>query len=444
MKPKQYMLTRWDKSKSTDRTAQKGSSIVEIIVAMGIFVVVSANIVVLYLGAYGSSLRDVERLEAQMLLQEGLTAVRSIADYSHALLTNGTHGLTDTNGYFELAGTQNQIGQYLRTIQITGVNRAGASLINNSDCSITPSGGIADSRTKLVTVTVAWDLEEGNSTSLQGTEYITDFRSQEGCGESSWLHADVTDAYITNGNLTVGGIDFLNNGAGTVTIASITPSWTAGTQLETFSISGNVLWQSAEDPYVPTLSSGTPITVNLSATSAATLTIDDMTFNGSMLDETITFIVTMNDGTQRYLDLSDTPGTPPPPPPPPPPPGGDQADSLIIDISGARLISNNKKLIGIILSNESGEDIEINKMTLTWTGGTNGTDILTIWINGDVIIWDQNKPSGFELDVTDYILELGEQYPLDMLFKKSMLNSFITLTIEMEDGSIAVSEVIDL
>lgn len=430
------MLTKWDKSNST-----KGAAIVEIIVAIGIFTIVAGNIVVLALGSYSSSLRSEERMTAQMLLQEGLTATHSIANYSYANLTNGTHGITDTNGYWEFSGGNNVIDQYTRTIQITDTARAGGSLINNSDCSIIGSGGQVDSNTKLVSVTVSWDLEDGNTTSLQGTEYIPDWRNREGCGESSWLSLDASAAYISADNLTFGAIDFDNSSSGTITISTITPSWSNGAMLEVLSIDGNTIWEAAEDPYVPSLSSGTPITVNTSISSGSSVTIDDLSFDSSMADETVVFWLVMSDGTARYMEVNDTPGTPPPPPPPPPPPEGDEADDLSIDIGNARLISHYKKLIGIVLENTGSEDITIDKITVAWAWAYNGTKIRRLWIDGDEI-WDHNESNGTLLDVDNFTLEPGEEYPFEALFNKDMWWTLIQFEFTMTDGSTIASDVI--
>lgn len=152
---------------------QRGVSVIEIIVAIGIFMMISANVTVLFLSSYGSNLRDAERLQADMYLQQTADAVRSMRDYSFDSLTNGTHGLSNAAGYWQFAGTQDTLGQYNRSVTVEDTYRDGI-------CNMAQSGEIDISRKRL-TYTISWDLEEGNTTSISAQQYLTNWANPYVC-----------------------------------------------------------------------------------------------------------------------------------------------------------------------------------------------------------------------------------------------------------------------
>ena|SRR3989338_3394898 len=96
----------------------KGSTLIEIIITIAIFVIITPSIIVMVLGSHMSTLRAKTRLEAVSLAIEGLEAARSIRNYKWENLTSGIHGLTTKNGYFELTATPEMIARYQRQINI--------------------------------------------------------------------------------------------------------------------------------------------------------------------------------------------------------------------------------------------------------------------------------------------------------------------------------------
>lgn len=101
---------------------KKGNSLVEIIVAIGLFVIVLPSIIILITGTHGGSLRAENRLEAVAYAQEAFEALKAIRDYSWEDLQLGTYGLTDTNGYWELTQSTDSFEKYQREIEITELN----------------------------------------------------------------------------------------------------------------------------------------------------------------------------------------------------------------------------------------------------------------------------------------------------------------------------------
>jgi type II secretory pathway pseudopilin PulG len=283
---------------------KKGSSIIEIIVAVGIFTMLTSSVVVLFLGAHGSNLRDKERLQADLYLQEAYEALRSIRDYNFANLTNGTHGISSENGYWELAGSSDIQGQFTREITISEVER-------NANCEIVESGTI-DSNSKEITTIISWELEAGNPTSITSTEYIHNWADPSGCGMASNLVFDVSAASLNDGGKRLENITIENNGSSSVTIDKILPTWTNENLIKEVKIDGTKLWKhNGEGTPDGQQASGVELD-NENYTipaSSGTLEIDKFDFDSNMTGASFTFLFTMTDGTARYIEV--TPGSPP-------------------------------------------------------------------------------------------------------------------------------------
>jgi len=97
----------------------RGVSLIEVIVAIALFVIIAPSIVVMVLGGVQNVAKSEERLAALMLAQGGLEAARSIRDHDWNDLTVGIHGLSSSNGYWELQSTPETIGVYTRQITIS-------------------------------------------------------------------------------------------------------------------------------------------------------------------------------------------------------------------------------------------------------------------------------------------------------------------------------------
>jgi len=396
-----------------------GQSIIEIIVAVGIFTLIASSIVILYLGSHSTNLRDTERLQADMYLQQGMEATRSIRDYNFSNLTNGTHGLTDINTYWEFSGSSNTFGQFTRSITVADVQR-------NSSCVIVDSGGTIDNNSKKVTVTVTWDLEGGNSTSISTMEYLNKWTDQTGCCESSYLSIDLSQTIMASGNKRVTGITIENLGSSDITIDKITPTWTNSHLLEEIKIDNTSMWKhnGAGSPS-GRQASGTEINIadfTLSSGSGA-INIDWFDFDGDMSETSFTFLFTMSDSTARYVEVT---------------PGAaviGQGDYLVVDTSNVTLSGGDLIVSDITIENIGGSGITIDTITVSWTGGGLGNQIQEVVIDSDSK-WFGNASSEIELDITDFTLvsEAGT-YNIDFGFKKSMAGSNISIIFGMVDAS---------
>lgn len=117
---------------------------VELVVAMAVFIMIAPAVVTMILGTYTGTLRAEKRIQAQGLAQQGLEAARSIRDYDWDNLTPGTFGLSNENGYWELSGSSRTIDEYTQTLTISEIN----------------------SSTKEVSTTISWPVINGINNSF--------------------------------------------------------------------------------------------------------------------------------------------------------------------------------------------------------------------------------------------------------------------------------------
>lgn len=113
-----------------------------------------------------------------------------------------------------------------------------------------------------------------------------------------------------------------------------------------------------------------------------------------------------------------------------------QARSLLMDTTNVVLASGDKRLEGTTLQNSGSGDITIDKIMVSWRGGTTGSRLNDIVFNG-VTVWSGSASSGDLLDITNTILTSGTvAIPVDRFgFSHSMKDSTIIITYFMTDNS---------
>lgn len=90
-----------------------GQSLIELLIAMSIFVIAVSVISFLILDVYLSDKAGREKTIATFLAQEGMEAARSIRDNNWDDLTNGEHGLAISVNKWVFEGSQEDISNYL-------------------------------------------------------------------------------------------------------------------------------------------------------------------------------------------------------------------------------------------------------------------------------------------------------------------------------------------
>jgi Tfp pilus assembly protein PilE len=159
------------------RKSQGGFSIVEAIIGVTILAFVFIGLIAAYNQYIHVSNNTIPLIQASNLLEEGIEATKTLRDVSWALKISTLS--TSTSYYLSFSAstsawsattTSSLIDNlFLRTMTLSDVKRD----VNNR---IVISGGVYDSNTKLITVSVAWKNSKATTTrSLQ--TYITNLFS---------------------------------------------------------------------------------------------------------------------------------------------------------------------------------------------------------------------------------------------------------------------------
>lgn len=119
---------------SNVRMNNKGQSIVEIVVALAIFSLVSSAVVSLLLGGVGTFARREHNLRAVFALQEDTEAVRSIAHGSWNTIESGEKAIVKNNGW-TISDDLPIDGEFIRTVTFSPIYRDGSGEIVTSDIS---------------------------------------------------------------------------------------------------------------------------------------------------------------------------------------------------------------------------------------------------------------------------------------------------------------------
>ncbi|PJC01963.1 MAG: hypothetical protein CO073_01935, partial [Candidatus Komeilibacteria bacterium CG_4_9_14_0_8_um_filter_36_9] len=94
------------------REKNLGFSLIEAIVALGVFSLLVASISGTAGLTFLSEIQGGERTVAQAYAVEGMEAIRSIRELGWSELTIGQHGLSKEQGYWELSGSEDILGQF--------------------------------------------------------------------------------------------------------------------------------------------------------------------------------------------------------------------------------------------------------------------------------------------------------------------------------------------
>lgn len=216
---------------------QRGISLVDVMLAIAIFAIASVAIAYMLIGSLRTTSRTSSEERALAYTHEGIDAALSIRDWNFLDITDGTHGLTDTNGYWELTATPDSLdgGTYTRTIEITSLDR------DSGTYDLSDIGTIAG-RTHRIVVTVSW-MENGVNREVSATHYVTDWSIREWTEKSdtdftggTLNDTEIVDtgdgAYIQLGTTSGGGGDGLNRwipGGGNETTHDTNTDFDAGT-----------------------------------------------------------------------------------------------------------------------------------------------------------------------------------------------------------------------
>jgi hypothetical protein len=197
----------------------RGSSLLEVIIAIALFGFICSALVSMSLGGFTSLYQGGEYVEAEAFAQEGIEAVRTIRDSAWNKLTYTTSAVTSTGNVWQFVGenSTSTLGKYSRTISFASVCRDGTNTI------VACPGSYTDLNTKQALVTVSWLSAQNVVNSIQKVTYLTNWDSRDwtqtswsgGTGQSVW--SDATKYSSDDGNLdlaTSGEIKLISSGTG--------------------------------------------------------------------------------------------------------------------------------------------------------------------------------------------------------------------------------------
>jgi len=148
-----------------------GQMIIEVIVAVSIFIIIASSSVVTIIGSLNTARLSEEQSRATFLAVEGLEAVKSIRNQAWSNLIIGQHGIATASGVWAFVGTSDIdfSSKYTRVIDVMSVGRDGNG-------NILSAGGTIDSETKKITSTVSWNFSPTRNNSVVLTLYLTNWQ----------------------------------------------------------------------------------------------------------------------------------------------------------------------------------------------------------------------------------------------------------------------------
>ncbi len=143
----------------------KGLSLIELILAMAIFSIISGAIISLVLGSYSANLQSSKLTRATYYIQGTEEALRSLGSSSWNSLPSGEYGLSEDGDQWELSEDPDVINdQFTRTITIEDTDNI---------------------HERKITTNIAWDIWEGRSVDTSSEIYLANYIGSE-LEETDW------------------------------------------------------------------------------------------------------------------------------------------------------------------------------------------------------------------------------------------------------------------
>lgn len=185
--------------------SQSGQSLLEVLLAIALFIAGAATIGVLVQEGSVSIRQGLERSKAVFLAEEGLEAARSIRQTGFNNLTVGTHGIALSGGAWTFSGGSDQTEQFLRTVIIEDIEVA----------------------KKRITSEVTWQFSAGRTGAVTLVTYLANFL------QKLWLQTTFAEFSAGKKN----SVLVTNNAGGEVELA-LSGDWTQGAAYAAFDTDG--------------------------------------------------------------------------------------------------------------------------------------------------------------------------------------------------------------
>lgn len=133
-----------------------GFSLVEVLLAIAIFALISTSIIYLLIDAGTTNHQNQDRVVASALADEGMEATRAIRDANWSNLQEGTHGLINSDNHWQFSGASDidPTNRFTRQITISMINTDRFQIIS----------------------TITWQSLLGFESSISASSYLTNWR----------------------------------------------------------------------------------------------------------------------------------------------------------------------------------------------------------------------------------------------------------------------------
>ena len=151
-----------------------GQSVIEIVIALALFVIIASSLTFLALGSFDGLERGREFIQAGALAQEGVEAARSIRDRDWGAFSYNRSAVSVSGNrwIFTGEGTTEEIDIFTRTIDFSPVYRDGSGNI----VAVGGPGAIVDASSTKVIVNITWEIRPGVDNMITRTTYLTNWR----------------------------------------------------------------------------------------------------------------------------------------------------------------------------------------------------------------------------------------------------------------------------
>lgn len=188
--------------KQNKHNLKNGFSLVEIVLAMAIFMILAVVGITTVLQSFSVNKLSSEQLFADLYAQEGIEAVRSIKNRGWSSLAVGTYGLSSSTGVWAFSGSSDSRDKYTRQLNISEVQRD----INGD---IVESGGTVDVDTLKVDSVVTWNFSGPRNDTVSHTTFLTNFKKTKegiilysGLSYPKWRnYSNTSDSFDRDKNL---------------------------------------------------------------------------------------------------------------------------------------------------------------------------------------------------------------------------------------------------
>lgn len=159
-----------------------GFSIIELIIAIAIFSIVSSSLVGLILGGFNILQRSNDMLTAYNLANQSVEAVLSIKDEAWNTLVYSKSAIVVSGNDLIFSGedTAEQIGNFSRNVDFYPVYRD----LDGNIVSATTTDAYLDVNSKELLVTVGWELPNGDTKEIKRNLFLTNWSSK------NWVQTD--------------------------------------------------------------------------------------------------------------------------------------------------------------------------------------------------------------------------------------------------------------